>query len=97
MPENRILWNGSIHLFHGNALELYDSWKTPTVIISDGPYGVNGFPGDLVTPNGLDKWYEPHVKKWSELSTPFPRNFCRMLPILTPLPTKRCWNCGIWE
>ena len=31
---------------------------------------INGFPGDLVTPDGLAKWYEPHIKKWSELSTP---------------------------
>ena len=70
MNEQKTLCNGSIHLFCGDSLELYDKWETPTVIISDGPYGVNGFPGDLVTADGLDKWYEPHIKKWSELATP---------------------------
>ena len=59
-----------IHLFCGDALELYDNWETPTVIISDGPYGVNGFPGDLKSNVGLDKWYETHIKKWSEIATP---------------------------
>lgn len=70
MKENKVFSNGAIHLYCGDALELYDKWESPTVIISDGPYGVKGFPGDLVSPNGLDKWYEPHVKRWSELSTP---------------------------
>ena len=60
----------NIHLFCGDSINFYETWETPTVIVSDGPYGVNGFPGDLLTNKGLDSWYEPHVKKWSELSTP---------------------------
>ena len=67
MKENNF---GNIHLFCGNSIDFYDNWNTPTVIVSDGPYGVNGFPGDLLTNKGLDLWYEPHIKKWSELSTP---------------------------
>ena len=42
----------------------------PTCIISDGPYGVSGFPGDCHDAGSLHEWYEPHVKAWSERSTP---------------------------
>ena len=60
----------NIHLYCDDALRLYDEWQIPTVIICDGPYGVNGFPGDLLSYKGLAEWYEPHIKKWSSLSTP---------------------------
>lgn len=70
MSEQITLCDGTLHLFCGDALELYNMWEKPTVIISDGPYGVNGYPGDLVTPGGLAEWYEPHIKKWSECATP---------------------------
>lgn len=60
----------NIHLYCSDAMEVYDKWKSPVAIICDGPYGVNGFPGDLVSYNGLAEWYEPHIKKWSEFSTP---------------------------
>lgn len=63
MNENKVFCNGAIHLYCGDALELYDKWGSPTVIISDGPYGINGFRGDLVSSDGLDKWYEPHIKR----------------------------------
>ena len=65
-----ILNNGSIRLYNDDALSLYSSWDVPTVIISDGPYGVKGYPGDLVSIDGLSEWYEPHIKAWSEYSTP---------------------------
>lgn len=104
MPENRTLWNGSIHLFNGDALELYDSWETPTVIVSDGPYGVNGFPGDLVAPDGLDKWYEPHIKRWSELSTPLTTLWFWNTEVgwatVHPILEKYGWtyvSCCIWD
>ena len=45
-------------------------WPVPTCIISDGPYGVSGYPGDSHTAESLSEWYEPHVKAWSERSTP---------------------------
>ena len=60
----------NIHLYCSDAMKVYDKWKSPVAIICDGPYGVNGFPGDLVSYNGLAEWYEPHIKKWSEFSTP---------------------------
>ena len=53
-----------------DALECYPRWTTPTVIVSDGPYGVAGFPGDPPTPEGLVEWYAPHVAAWSSRAAP---------------------------
>ncbi len=104
MNEQKTLCNGSIHLFCGDSLELYDKWKTPTVIISDGPYGVNGFPGDLVTADGLDKWYEPHIKKWSELATPLTTLWFWNTEVgwatVHPMLEKYGWSyvsCCVWD
>lgn len=52
-------------LYGGNALDAYTSWNQPDVIISDGAYGVRGFPGDTVDETGLVEWYRPHVEAWS--------------------------------
>lgn len=60
----------NIHLYCEDVLNLYDKWEQPTLIISDGPYGVKGFQGDLVSHHGLAQWYEPHIKKWSAFATP---------------------------
>lgn len=63
--------NTSIKIFNGDFLQCYKSWDgPPTVIISDGPYGINGYPGDLLSPENLANWYEPFIKAWSEVSTP---------------------------
>lgn len=59
----------SIHLFQGDSMDFYDCWDTPIVIVSDGPYGINGYKGDLKTPIGLDEWYEPHIEVWSRKAT----------------------------
>lgn len=95
---------GNIHLFCGDALELYENWEVPTVIISDGPYGINGFPGDLVSPVGLDKWYEPHIKKWSELATPLTTLWFWNTEVgwatVHPMLEKYGWtyvSCCIWD
>jgi len=61
---------GHISIFHGNVFDFYDQWATPIVIISDGPYGISGFPGDPPSHEELAEWYEPHIKKWSEKSSP---------------------------
>jgi len=58
----------SIHF--ERAENLYAGWPTPTCIVSDGPYGVSGFPGDNHEADSLAEWYEPHVKAWSHYSTP---------------------------
>ncbi len=54
----------------GYAEELYHRWPAPVCIVADGPYGLNGFPGDLPNVDGLLEWYRPHVKAWSDRSTP---------------------------
>jgi len=36
----------NIKIYNENSLNLYDKWENPTVIISDGAYGVGGFPTD---------------------------------------------------
>lgn len=65
-----ILNNGTIKLYNDDALSLYGSWTAPTVIISDGPYGVKGYPGDLPSVDGLGEWYEPHIIEWAKYATP---------------------------
>jgi DNA methylase len=54
----------------GDALDHYAAWPRPTVIISDGAYGVSGFPGDPPTHEGLTAWYAPHIAVWSERALP---------------------------
>ncbi len=58
----------AIHFDH--AEHLYKQWPSPTCIISDGPYGVNGFPGDEYKWASLAEWYDPHIRAWSERCTP---------------------------
>lgn len=58
------------HLHHGNVLYTYDAWPEPSVIVSDGAYGVGGFPGDPRTAEGLPDWYRPHIEAWSRWATP---------------------------
>jgi len=59
-----------IVLFNDDVLNLYDRWESPDVIVSDGPYGLNSFYGDLKTPDDLPEWYEPHIRAWSEKAKP---------------------------
>ncbi|TAM74591.1 site-specific DNA-methyltransferase [bacterium] len=57
-------------LHYGDALNAYEGWPAPSTIISDGAYGVGGFPGDPRTLGGLVDWYRPHVDAWSKNATP---------------------------
>jgi site-specific DNA-methyltransferase (adenine-specific) len=59
----------SIRLCLGDAQSHYDLWDAPTLIISDGPYGLNGYDGDLKRPDQLPAWYEPHVAAWTRRAT----------------------------
>lgn len=59
-----------ITIVRGDALDLYARWPSPTVIISDGPYGLGSFPGDPPTPDTLAQWYRPHIERWSRHATP---------------------------
>ena len=57
-------------LHAGDAMKAYPKWPTPTVIMSDGAYGVRGFHGDTVGVEGLVDWYRPHVEAWSAAASP---------------------------
>src|SRR5579872_2734115 len=61
---------GAAHIELADALECYAHWPRPTVIVSDGPYGVSGFPGDPPTPDGLRAWYAPHFAEWARYALP---------------------------
>lgn len=54
------------HLHAGDAIEAYGQWPPPAVVISDGAYGVGGFPGDPRTSAGLVDWYREHIDAWSK-------------------------------
>ena len=62
--------NGHYTLHEGPAENVYDNWNTPDIIVSDGAYGVGGFPGDPRTPEGLEAWYAEHVTAWSKRAHP---------------------------
>lgn len=67
MRESKI---GSTRIYNCDVMDVYDEWESPTVIVSDGAYGVNGFDNDPSTPKDLKEWYEPHVQEWSRMATP---------------------------
>ena len=54
---------GTSTLHLGPAEDAYERWAAPVLIISDGAYGVGGFPGDPRTPDRLDEWYARHVRE----------------------------------
>jgi site-specific DNA-methyltransferase (adenine-specific) len=60
----------AFQLHRGDVLTAYAAWPTPRTIISDGAYGVRGFHGDTVGPDGLAGWYRPHVQAWAAKAHP---------------------------
>lgn len=63
-------WTDNLtHLFLGDSLDHYQRWGAPTVIVSDGAYGILGFEGDTSDHTGMAEWYEPHVAAWSMQAT----------------------------
>nr|WP_287044976.1 hypothetical protein [Herpetosiphon sp.] len=65
-PAQTLWHNETINLHYGDSLNLYQAWDAPTVIISDGAYGVLGFDGDPTNHQDLPDWYEPHIQAWTE-------------------------------
>jgi site-specific DNA-methyltransferase (adenine-specific) len=61
---------GSVQIEQADVSTRYAAWPPPTVIVSDGPYGVSGFQGDLPTAQGLAEWYAPHVAAWAKYARP---------------------------
>jgi len=91
-----------IHL--GDVLSLYPSWEHPTVIISDGAYGLSSFPGDPPTVAGLEEWYRPHIAAWSKRALPNTTlwfwNSELGWATIHPLLVAAGWeyrNCHIWD
>ena len=98
-------WNDEyVSLFLGNSLEYYKCWEQPTVIISDGAYGVLGFEGDTSDHIDLPNWYQRHIEAWSTAAMP-----CTTLwfwnseigwAVVHPILEKYGWryvNCNIWN
>jgi len=59
-----------VELRYGDTLNFYEQWPSPTVIVSDGAYGVLGFEGDTTDHLDLPQWYAPHIAAWSSAATP---------------------------
>lgn len=92
------------HLYCGDAMDLYGSWPTPMVIVSDGAYGIDGFDGDTSTHESLADWYEPHIAKWSELCGTYTTLWFFNTEIgwsnVHPVLKKHGWKyvrCCIWD
>jgi hypothetical protein len=64
-------WSDSLtNIRLGDSLSCYESWDSPTAIVSDGGYGVLGFEGDTSDHLGLPEWYEPHIAAWAKAASP---------------------------
>lgn len=55
---------------YGDSLALSRIWLEPTVIVSDGPYGIDGYEGDIKKESDLAQFYEPHIEEWSKRASP---------------------------
>lgn len=61
--------DGDVTLCLGDSLNHYQNWEAPTVIVSDGAYGILGFEGDTSDHLKLPSWYESHIRAWSDKAT----------------------------
>ena len=69
-PKSRRWESHGIILCYGDSLDYYSEWDSPTVIISDGGYGILGFEGDTSDHLRLPEWYEEHIAAWAEYALP---------------------------
>jgi hypothetical protein len=95
---------GGAHLYQGDSLKHYASWPTPSVIVSDGGYGILGFEGDTSDHLDLPHWYEPHVAAWSaaipDTATLWFWNSEIGWAAVHPVLERHGWryvNCNIWD
>ena len=93
-----------VSLWFGNSLDHYGEWPAPTVIVSDGAYGVLGFEGDTSGHLGLPDWYEPHIVAWSRAATPQTTLWFWNSEIgwaaVHPVLERHGWryqNCNVWD
>lgn len=61
---------GTYEVYAGSSLDAYPTWPKPDLIMSDGAYGVGGFPGDPHDAAEVPEWYRPHIEAWSAAATP---------------------------
>lgn len=66
----KVYRRGTCSMYLGDVLDFYRHWARPTVIISDGAYGLASFPGDPPTSAGLEAWYRPHIEAWTKFALP---------------------------
>ncbi|MBS0379914.1 MAG: site-specific DNA-methyltransferase [Proteobacteria bacterium] len=69
-PEVHDYQDDWVSVWLGDSRVACGHWPQPTVIVSDGGYGVLGFDGDTSDHLGLPDWYEPHIAAWSRAATP---------------------------
>nr|WP_317270995.1 DNA methyltransferase [Arthrospira sp. PLM2.Bin9] len=96
--------NNTVSLNLGDSAEYYQSWDNPTVIVSDGAYGILGFQGDTSDHLDLPQWYEPHIAAWSKFALPSTTlwfwNSEIGWAVVHPILEKFGWryvNCNIWN
>lgn len=58
-----------VTIHHGDALQMYRDWESPTIIMSDGPYGLGMYEGDPHDVDELATFYEPHIAEWTRHSS----------------------------
>lgn len=103
-PKSDIWKNEWVQLHLGNSLDFYAQWPNPTVIVSDGGYGILGFEGDTTDHLGLPEWYEAHVAAWAKYALPETTLWFWNSEIgwaaVHPILEKYGWryqNCNIWN
>lgn len=91
-------------IYNSDVLKLYDRWESPTVIVSDGPYGLRSFFNDVAAPEELPTWYEPHIKAWSDKALPSTTlwfwNSEIGWALVHPVLAKYGWKyvtCNVWD
>lgn len=102
--EGEVFWREDVAIHFDRAEYLYNQWPSPTCIISDGPYGVSGFPGDEYKWASLAKWYEPHIEAWSQRASPQTTLWFWNTEVgwaaVHPLLVAQGWEyrcCNIWD
>ena len=93
---------------YGEAADIYPTFEPGySLIVSDGAYGIGGFPGDPKSPKALPEWYAPHLEAWDRLAAPSsslyfwctPEGCARMLPAVEAagwrLYSRIVWNKGM--
>ena len=91
---------------HGDGVAIYPTLPAGayTLIVSDGAYGIGGFPGDPKSPKALPEWYAPHLEAWDRLAAPSsslyfwctPEGCARMLPEVEAHGW-RLYSCLRWD